>query len=24
VEWLNMILHHEGPIGEGIRKRTGQ
>ena len=24
VEWLNTILHHEGPIGEGIRKRTGQ
>lgn len=21
-EWLNIILHHEGPIGEGIRKRT--
>ena len=22
VEWLNGILRHEGPIGEGIRKRT--
>jgi acetyl esterase len=22
IEWLNTILHHEGPIGEGIRKRT--
>lgn len=21
-EWLNTILHHKGPIGEGIRKRT--
>ena len=21
VEWLNATLHHEGPIGEGIRKR---
>lgn len=21
-EWLNTILHHEGPIGEGIGKRT--
>jgi alpha-L-fucosidase 2 len=22
VEWLNTMLHHEGPIGEGIRART--
>ncbi len=22
VEWLNTTLHHEGPIGEGIRKRV--
>jgi acetyl esterase/lipase len=22
VEWLNATLHHEGPVGEGIRART--
>ncbi len=21
-EWLNKVLHHTGPIGEGIRART--
>jgi len=21
-EWLNRVLHHEGPVGEGIRART--
>jgi acetyl esterase/lipase len=23
VVWLNQILHHDGPLGEGIRPRTG-